>query len=881
MLSQYLSVKAQAGDAVLFFRLGDFYEMFFEDAERVAPLLDLTLTSRNKDDPNPIPMCGVPHHAAQGYISKLVAYGLRVAICDQLGDPTASPGLVERGLTRVITPGTVLDEEEGLADREPGYLVALSRGGEGGTIAIAAVEISTGDVRCCVAPGRQAAEEELRRIQPREVLVPAGDREIQALAASSGLAVTERAPDAAGVRGSVAEGAAHEGTTRVNGVNGVNAGTLDAPFDLAQPGLAAVRGALAMAVSYVKDTVRGGLQHLRPPLLYSLGAHLMCDERTRKNLALVEDPSGRRGGTLWGVLDRTATPMGSRRLRDWLLYPLLDLGAIGERLDAVEELVDAPGLRADLDAGLRKIGDLERLVGRIGTGRAGPRELLRLGRCLEHAEGLVEPAGRLGATLLEGLVASMAPPPGLARRLIATIADSPPVAAAEGGAIRDGADPEVDRLRGLTRDAQRLLSDLEARERAATGIGSLKIRYHRVLGYFFEVTKTNLGLVPERFTRRQSMATGERFTTPELLELQRQLETADDLCRRREAELFSSLLAELAGLEQILSALARALGSLDALGSLAAVAHDHGYVRPRLHRGSRLEIKDGRHPVVERTSAEGRFVPNDTLLDDDSEQLAILTGPNMAGKSTYLRQVALIVLLAHVGSFVPAADASVPLTDRIWTRVGAADDLVAGDSTFMVEMKETAAILGNLTPRSLVVLDEIGRGTSTYDGIAIAWAVAEHLHDLAPAPGARVKTLFATHFHELTALAESRPRVRNYSVAVREWRDEVLFLRKVVPGPTSRSYGVAVARLAGIPESVVDRARSLLRDLEAGRDAGGAAAGRLPGSRSAMRPEPQMSLFSDPADQLRLEIRAIDVERLTPLDALHKLHELAEKARRG
>ena len=882
MLSQYLSVKAQAGDAVLFFRLGDFYEMFFEDAERVAPLLDLTLTSRNKDDPNPIPMCGVPHHAAQGYISKLVAHGLRVAICDQLGDPTASPGLVERGLTRVITPGTVLDEEEGLADREPGYLVALSSGGEAGTIAIAAVEVSTGEVRCCLAPGRQAAEEELRRIQPREVLVPAGDREIQALAAASGLALTERAAAAADARGSgeaaTRKGGTHEGATRVNGAC---AGRLEAPFDLAQPGLAAVRGALAMAISYVKDTVRGGLQHLRAPLLYSLGAHLMCDERTRKNLALVEDPSGRRGGTLWGVLDRTATPMGSRRLRDWLLYPLLDLGAIGERLDAVEELVDAPGLRADFEAGLRKIGDLERLVGRIGTGRAGPRELLRLGRCLEHAQGLVEPVRRLGATLVERLAAEMVPPPGLARRLLATIADSPPLAAAEGGAIRDGADAEVDRLRGLTRDAQRLLSDLEARERAATGIGSLKIRYHRVLGYFFEVTKTNLGLVPERFTRRQSMATGERFTTPELLELERQLETADDLCRRREVELFSGLLAELAGLEQVLSALARALGSLDALVSLAAVAHDHGYVRPRLHRGSRLEIKDGRHPVVERTSAEGRFVPNDTLLDDDSEQLAILTGPNMAGKSTYLRQVALIVLLAHVGSFVPAAEASVPLTDRIWTRVGAADDLVAGDSTFMVEMKETAAILGNLTPRTLVVLDEIGRGTSTYDGIAIAWAVAEHLHDFAPAPGARVKTLFATHFHELTALAESRPRVRNYSVAVREWKDEVLFLRKVVPGPTSRSYGVAVARLAGIPESVVARARSLLRDLEAGRDAGGAAAGRLPGPRSAMRPEPQLSLFSAPADQLRLEIRAIDVERLTPLDALHKLHELAEKARQG
>jgi len=863
MLAQYLHVKQQAGDAVLFFRLGDFYEMFFEDAERAAPLLDLTLTSRNKDDPNPIPMCGIPHHAALGYISRLLGHGLKVAICDQIGDPQSSPGLVERGLTRIITPGTVLDEDEGLATSEPGYLVALGRG-PGDSIAIATVEASTGELRCCETEAAALAGEELARIAPREVLFPEGDEVLGDLARGCGASVTPR-PVAL-------ECIAPEIARVLDRVLGETAAASSQPA-------ARARSALRGALEYLAETVRGGLDHLSTVRWYALGDHLMLDERTRRNLAVVEGAAGGRHGSLWWAVDRTATGMGARRLREWLLYPLLDLQAIGDRLDAVEALVEGAGLRADVAESLRPIGDTERLVARLSLGRAGPREVVRLARALERAaviRALLAEAPRPAA--LERIARTATPPDGLAERITALVVDSPPLAAAEGGAIQPGADDEVDRLRALTRDAQELIAALEARERAATGIGSLKIRYQRVFGYFFEVTKANLALVPPHFVRRQTISTGERYSSPELRELEQQLTTADERCRQREIVLFGELLAEIQQHEVALSALARELASLDALCGLAATAHEQGYARPGLHRGSALAIRDGRHPVVERTSAAGRFVANDTTLDEEAEQIIVLTGPNMAGKSTYLRQVALIVLLAHAGSFVPAAEARIPLTDRIWTRVGAADDLVAGDSTFMVEMKETAAILANLSPRTLVVLDEIGRGTSTYDGIAIAWAVAEYLHDVAPGPGARVKTLFATHFHELTALAETLPRVRNYSVAVREWKDDVLFLRRVVPGPASRSYGVSVARLAGVPEAVVLRARDILRGLENGKSPLGA---QLSAPRRRAGNDNQLDLFADRAQQLRRELAALDVNALTPLAALTRLHELALLAREG
>jgi DNA mismatch repair protein MutS len=606
------------------------------------------------------------------------------------------------------------------------------------------------------------------------------------------------------------------------------------------------------------------------------------DERARRNLAVLEGSSGGgRAGSLWWVIDRSATAMGSRRIREWLVSPTLDLVRLDERHGAIDALVEAPGLRAELLAALKTIGDLARLVSRIGIGRAGPRELKRIGHALERAAEIAAMLAGSEAPLLARVAAAAVPPAGLGDVLLSHLADAPPASIAEGGAIRDGVDAEVDRLRSLLRDAKGWIAQLEAREREATGIASLKIRYHRVLGYFFEVTKPNLGRVPAHFVRRQSMVSGERFATAELTELERQLATAEDCCRERETELFAGLLARVAEEERRLTEVADCLATLDALCGLAHTAHENRYVRPRLHRGTGLRIREGRHPIVEVTSAAGHFVPNDTSLDDRGEQIAILTGPNMAGKSTYLRQVALIVLLAHAGSFVPAAEAEIPLTDRIWTRVGASDDLAAGDSTFMVEMKETAAILAQLTPRTLVILDEIGRGTSTYDGIAIAWAVAEHLHELEPAPGRRVKTLFATHFHELTALADVHRRIRNFSVAVREWRDDVAFLRRVVPGPASRSFGVAVARLAGVPDAVVKRSRELLGVLEKGGSPAGA---RSDAASEARPPDPQLDLFAaagaDAATELRRELASIDVETLTPIEALQRLHELASRARR-
>jgi len=825
--------------------------MFFEDAERVAPLLDLTLTSRNKDDPNPIPMCGVPVHAAQGYVSRLVTLGVKVAICDQIGDPATSPGLVERGLTRIITAGTVLDEDEGLVGGQPGYLVAAGPGRGDGSVPIATVDVSTGEVRCCRAPDPARAREELGRLAPREVLVVPGDEALAAAAAEIGASVT-LVPVAASRDAAAAD-------PMVAGLDD----------DLAN--------ALGQAIDYLRETVRGGLGHLRRPVVYEVASRLAIDDRTRRNLGVLEGPGGTRHGSLWWALDESRTPMGSRVLRDWLVAPSVEIPVVEARQDAIAVLVESPGWRADLADAIAPVGDLERRVGRLAVGRGGPREVARLGRGLAAeasvasllpGEGLPAGLGRLRAAI--------DPPPGLAERIAATLADELPLQAGEGGVIRPGADAEVDRLRALRSDAQALLAALEGREREATGIGSLRIRYQRVFGYFFEVTKANLKLVPPRFTRRQTLASAERFTTPELLELERELAGADDLCRRREAALFAALLAEVVGEQARLATLAHALAELDALAGLASVAHERGWVRPEIHRGRRLEVRDGRHPVVERTSAAGKFVPNDTVLDDDREQIVVLTGPNMAGKSTYLRQVALLVLLAHAGSFVPAAAARIPLTDRIWTRVGAADDLVAGDSTFMVEMKETAAILADLTPRTLVVLDEIGRGTSTYDGIAIAWAVAEHLHDLEPAPGARVKTLFATHFHELTALADHLPRVRNQSVAVREWRDDVLFLRKVVAGPASRSFGVSVARLAGVPETVVARARALLQGLEAGEPLAGGPPVHAPRVQAATS---QLALFAPPRPGLEAEIATLEVDRMTPLDALALLHDLVERAK--
>ncbi len=871
MLAQYLRLKEQHRDAVLMFRLGDFYEMFFEDAERAAAILDITLTSRNKSDPHPIPLCGVPFHAVDGYIQKLLAAGLKVAICEQVEDPKGAKGLVDRDVVRVITPGTVLEEEH-LDPRSASFLAVVARTADG--VGLTACDLSTGEVRVMEFAGEGAADghasaetpaavaadetldavaEELARLGAKELVVaPELQPALPTLTAQAPDVFRSLAPSEWFDPEDAAEWIASSG----------------AAIAIGTAGLAALGGLRA----YLRATYRGKLDHLRAPELVRPHDTLVLDQTTRANLNLLDGGGGERRGSLLHVLDRTKTPMGSRMLRRWMLAPLTSPAAIARRLDAVEHLVEAVDLRADAHMELTGMGDLERLVGRIGTGGAAPRDLVRLVTALDRAGRIRERLGTLDGLLGEIAVA-LDPLPDLQARILATLVDEPPATVRSGPVIRDGANTEVDELRALTSDGKGWVVALEARERRRTGIASLKIRYNRVSGYGIEITKPNLALVPADYVRKQTLAGAERFVTAELKEQEQKLLGAEARLGQLEAALFAELVAVAGAAQRALAENARALAVLDTLAALADLAHDRGYVRPVLDRGDAIVIRDGRHPVIETTLGGAAFVPNDCTLDG-SQQVLLITGPNMAGKSTYLRQVALVCCLAQMGSFVPASEARIGVLHRIFTRVGASDNLAAGDSTFMVEMRETANILRELGPRSLVILDEIGRGTSTYDGIAIAWAVAEHLHDREPA----AKTLFATHYYELTALARQRPRVRNYSVAVREWNDQVIFLRRIVAGPANRSYGVEVARLAGLPGEVVERARGLLATLERGELLSETGRGTPPGQAAAGT---QLGLFAPRPSAVEARLRGLDVTRMTPLDALNELHTLVEAVRSG
>lgn len=872
MLAQYLRLKEQHRDAVLMFRLGDFYEMFFEDAQRASAILDITLTARNKSDPNPIPLCGVPFHAVDGYIQKLLAAGLKVAICEQVEDPKGAKGLVDRDVVRVITPGTVL-EEENLDPRSASFLAVVARTPEG--FGLTACDLSTGEVRVMEfspsagrergvatdAPARLADDETLDAIA--EELARLGAKEL-VVAPELQPVLPRLTAQAMDIFQSLAPAEWFDGEDAASWM----ASGGDAAATVGPSGLAALGGLRA----YLRATYRGKLDHLRAPELVRPHDTLVLDQTTRANLNLVDGVGGERRGSLLQVLDRTATPMGSRMLRRWMLAPLTSPAAIARRLDAVERFVQDVDLRGDVRTELGGMGDLERLVGRIGTGSAAPRDLVRLTTALARAGTLRDRLGQVDGLLGE-IAATLDPLSGLQARIAATLVDEPPATVRSGPVIRDGASAEVDELRALTRDGKGWVVALEARERKRTGIGSLKVRYNRVSGYGIEVTKPNLALVPADYIRKQTLAGAERFVTPELKDQEHKLLGAEARLGQLEATLFAELVAEAATHQRVLAENARALAVLDTVAALADLAHDRGYVRPVLDRGDTIAIRDGRHPVIETTLGGAAFVPNDCTLDG-SQQLLLITGPNMAGKSTYLRQVALICCLAQMGSFVPASEARIGVLDRVFTRVGASDNLAAGDSTFMVEMRETANILRELGPRSLVILDEIGRGTSTYDGIAIAWAVAEHLHDREP----QAKTLFATHYYELTALARQRPRVRNYSVAVREWNDQVIFLRRIVAGPANRSYGVEVARLAGLPVEVVERARSLLATLERGEllSEGGRAAPAGPGAAGT-----QLGLFAPRPSAVEARLRSIDVTRMTPLEALNELNGLVEAVRGG
>ena len=881
-MRQYLDAKQQYRDAIMFFRMGDFYEMFYEDALVAARALELTLTSRSKDaHGGAVPMCGVPFHAADTYIARLVKKGFRVAICEQIEDPRKAKGLVKREVVRVVSPGTLTDSNY-LDAREPAFLVALAPAPGGGapprgSVGVALLDLSTGEFTTAEysgADGMQALADELAVLKPREILVPGFPgadgpasevSDLWRALAPADLPVTPVDPW-------VFE---HEAARRAL-LAQLRAGGLEG-FGLdGHPFAVSAAGAL---VHHLRATQKVDLAHVRAVSFRQRADALLIDRTTLRHLEVLEGADGRREGSLLDEIDRTMTSIGSRLLRAWLLRPLLSLDAIRDRLDAVEELAYLTTDRGKFRSAINAVQDLERLVAKAALGHAGPRDLVGLKQSLSIIPRARDLLSSLQAPLIRSLVAELDDLPDVRDRIDAVLVEDPPALARDGGFTRDGVDADLDELKTISRSGKQLIAAMEERERARTGIASLKVRYNRVFGYYIEISKSNLHAVPPDYHRKQTIAGGERFITPALKEYEEKVLGADERILERELEMFGALRAAVAAEAPRIQSCARALAALDVLAAFAEVSALNDYTKPHMHEDDEMTVVDARHPVVERrTSAAGEpFVPNDVTLNGSTSQLVVLTGPNMGGKSTYLRQTALLSIMAQAGSFVPAREAKLPLVDRIFARVGASDNIARGQSTFMVEMQETANILHTATSRSLVVLDEIGRGTATFDGLSIAWAVAEHL---ATDPQGRPKRRLATQYHELTDLADATPGVVNYHVAAREWKDDIIFLRKIVPGRSDRSYGIQVARLAGLPGPVIDRAREILAALERDELTRG---GRPSVSATADEPQRQRSLFQAGApadDRLRDRLRAVDVDRVTPLDALTLLAELKREAER-
>ena len=865
-MRQYFEAKRQYRHALLFFRMGDFYEMFYEDALVASRALDLTLTSRSKDaSGTAVPMCGVPFHAADGYIARLVKKGYRVAICEQIEDPKKAKGVVKREVVRVISPGTLTDAAY-LDAREPAFLMAIlgasgASGASGAIFGVALVDISTGEFDVAEydgADGLSALREEIAMLRPREIVVAAGHDLAPLIpeVAQLGIPVTE------------IDGWHFElESARQTLLDQLRVSSLEG-FGLERR-QAAVCAAGAL-VTHLRDTQKAELAHVRTVRLRQLADGLLIDPTTLKHLEVVESSAGGRSGSLLDEIDRTVTPMGSRLLRTWLLRPLTALEAIRDRLDAVEELAVRTTDRGKTRETLKSVLDLERLISRIALATAGPRDLMALSRSLSAVPRLALVLDECQAPLVKSLVGELDDLPDLREWIDKAIADEPPALAREGGFVRDGFDPEVDGLRHISRSGKQVIAEMEAAERARTGIASLKVRFNRVFGYYIEISKSNLHAVPADYIRKQTIAGGERFITPALKEYEEKVLGADERIVTRELELFESLRRRVAAEAPRVLDTARAVAALDVLAGLAETATACNFTKPYVHDGDEIAATDVRHPVVERL-AGGTFVPNDVVLNSTTHQLVVLTGPNMGGKSTYLRQVALLCLLAQSGSFVPAREAKLGLIDRLYARVGASDNIARGQSTFMVEMQETSHILSGATSKSLVVLDEIGRGTATFDGLSIAWAVAEHI---ATNPRSRPKTLFATHYHELTDLADALGGVVNFHVAAREWKDDIIFLHKILPGRSDRSYGIQVARLAGLPATVIARAKDILASLEQDELTRG---GKPSLSGAPAVPQQQLGLFQSvpPADEkLKERIREVDINRTTPLEALRLLEEL-------
>ncbi len=862
-MRQYLEIKEQHKDAILFYRMGDFYEMFFEDAVTASAVLEITLTSRNKGKENSVPLCGVPFHAAAPYIAKLVEKGFKVAVCEQIEDPREAKGIVKRAVVRVVTPGLVLDAEN-LPAKENNFLAGLSLRGERAGLAF--IDISTGDFRMSEAADRDLLMNEALALNVREFIVAdnvTGGPLLKTLAGKSSPCLVNRLsadyfdPDEATALLKRHFPADHP-----------------VPIDLdLHPAAASAAGAV---LRYVLETQKGDPGHILNVQWHEAEQALILDETARMNLELFSTiRENRKEGSLLHVLDETVTSMGGRRLRWWLTYPLVDPEKIGERLAAVAEIRDHHLLRDGLQRSLKDISDMERLGSRIAMGVANARDLIALKTSLQSIPRVRDRLTGLNAPLLHRLNTGLDDLPEIAALIERAVVDDPPFTIREGGIIREGYDPDLDKLIVLSRDGKKWISDLEERERKKTGISSLKVGFNSVFGYYIEITKTNAHLAPGDYIRKQTLVNAERYINQELKAYEETVLHAEEKRREKEYDLFLRVREAAAGAIRRILKSAGLLADLDALVSLAEIAERYNYCCPTVNREDLIEIRDGRHPVVERMPLPEGFVSNDTDLDLGSNRLLMITGPNMAGKSTYIRQVALIVLLAQMGSFVPAASARIGVVDRIFTRVGASDSLARGESTFMVEMNEVASILKNATQRSLILLDEVGRGTSTFDGLSIAWAVAEYIHDAAHL-GARA--LFATHYHQLTDLSITKEGVRNLNIAVKEWGDRIIFLRKIVEGGTNRSYGIQVAGLAGVPDEVIARAKEILENLERGE------LDEIGMPRLARRrrgddkgPSSQLSLFADEESLILREMKDLDTLTLTPLESLMILHKWKER----
>lgn len=900
LMTQYREIKARHQNAILFFRMGDFYEMFYEDAETASREIGLTLTSRNNGGAAEVPLAGIPVKAAAEYLRRLVTRGHRVAICEQVEDPKLAKGIVKREVIETITPGAAFADDM-LDGARANYVCAIvtgrdtSKTGSREAFGLAAADLSTGEFRLLIAPVADAPAL-LARISPRELLIVRGmeSNELSgAIASIDNVLRTAREPwefDAA---------MAGDELTRHFSVRGLEG------FGLGEDDHAAV-GAAGALLRYLRELQPSGLPHLARPVIERSGGTMPLDEMTRRNLELVDSLRGNQGnaqgGTLLSVIDRSATPMGQRMLRQWLLAPLLDRTAIEARLDAVTAFVSDPIGRAAVRDALDGVRDVERLASKAAAARATPRELRALGDSLARlpilakaARGVVAEAGKFGNTggVLGALLDAWDDGADFAGRIVTMLVERPPIAIGDEEAIAPGVDASLDEMRALRDGSKDAIATIQSNERARTGIHSLKVGYNRVFGYFLEISNANKHLVPDDYQRRQTLTGAERYVTPALKTYEEQVLTAADRIETRERELFETLRRETGAAIVRWQSVAKNVATLDVLAAFADVAEREHYTRPVLHDGFSMEIVAGRHPVVEQMMAREKFIPNDLVLTEDA-RLIILTGPNMAGKSTILRQIGLIQLLAQIGAYVPATRASLPVVDRLFTRVGASDNLVRGQSTFMVEMSETSAILHTATARSLVLLDEIGRGTSTYDGVSIAWSVSEHLHD-----AVACKTVFATHYHELTQLANELTSVRNMTVAVREVGDQVLFLHRLIDGGADRSYGIEVGRLAGLPSAVIARAKEVLALLEGEGEqmatrltADGLAA---PKGRRGPRmvrpggaPSPQLGFFSEPLSQVDEEAAAmktrlaeLDTDQMTPMQALNELAQLKQSLKQG